>query len=239
MRYRGYYYDAESGFYYASSRYYDPAICRFINADEAALIGANGDFVGLNLFAYCGSNPISRKDSGGYFWETIWDIASVVSSALEVVANPVDPWAWAGLIGDVIDVALPGVGGLGEAVDAVKSTVRVVQGVDNVVDTARTLRRTADAADDIRRATGTYVVLFENGMNYVGKGGFNRAIRSAKKHMSASNNVSAIIWAPTSSQNSAFVAEFLVQTVYGVGDDVAENFNKIWSPGRKLFEILQ
>ena len=32
LRYRGYYYDAETGFYYLQSRYYDPAICRFINA---------------------------------------------------------------------------------------------------------------------------------------------------------------------------------------------------------------
>ena len=34
IRYRGYYYDAETGLYYVSSRYYDPEICRWINADE-------------------------------------------------------------------------------------------------------------------------------------------------------------------------------------------------------------
>ena len=33
LRYRGYYYDTETGFYYVSSRYYDPAIGRWINAD--------------------------------------------------------------------------------------------------------------------------------------------------------------------------------------------------------------
>lgn len=31
LRYRGYYYDAETGFYYLQSRYYDFANCRFIN----------------------------------------------------------------------------------------------------------------------------------------------------------------------------------------------------------------
>ena len=157
----------------------------------------------------------------------------------EVVANPADPWAWAGLIGDVIDVALPCVGGLGEAVDAAKTTVRVVQGADDVVDAARTFRRTADAADDIKKATGMYVVLYENGMNYVGKGGFKRAIKSAKEHMTDANKVSAIIWAPTSSKDSAFVSEYLVQSIFGVGPDVRINFNQIWSPGNTLFQALQ
>ena len=33
FRYRGYYYDNETGFYYLQSRYYDPSTGRFINAD--------------------------------------------------------------------------------------------------------------------------------------------------------------------------------------------------------------
>ena len=33
LRYRGYYYDSESGLYYLQSRYYDPITCRFISAD--------------------------------------------------------------------------------------------------------------------------------------------------------------------------------------------------------------
>ena len=38
FRYRGYYYDTETGLYYLQSRYYDPAICRFINADDTNII---------------------------------------------------------------------------------------------------------------------------------------------------------------------------------------------------------
>ena len=34
FRYRGYYYDTESGLYYLNSRYYDPVTGRFINADS-------------------------------------------------------------------------------------------------------------------------------------------------------------------------------------------------------------
>ena len=64
LRYRGYYYDAETGFYYLQSRYYDPAICRFINADTFATTDANG-FLSANMFAYCENNPVMRLDPDG------------------------------------------------------------------------------------------------------------------------------------------------------------------------------
>ncbi|MFR6646206.1 MAG: RHS repeat-associated core domain-containing protein [Acutalibacteraceae bacterium] len=41
LRYRGYYYDSETGFYYVSSRYYDPEIGRWINADSSDTLTAN------------------------------------------------------------------------------------------------------------------------------------------------------------------------------------------------------
>ncbi len=65
IRYRGYYYDTETGFYYLRSRYYDPAIGRFINADQFASTGQ--DFLGYNMFAYCNNSPVSNKDSEGTF----------------------------------------------------------------------------------------------------------------------------------------------------------------------------
>ena len=76
LRYRGYYYDSETGFYYLQSRYYDPEICRFINADSYASTGDG--FTGLNMFAYCNNNPANRIDPDGhdsYVWEwltTMW-----------------------------------------------------------------------------------------------------------------------------------------------------------------------
>ena len=67
IRYRGYYYDIESGLYYLGSRYYDPETGRFINAD--GLLGANGDILSYNLFAYCSNNPVNFSDPSGYgFW---------------------------------------------------------------------------------------------------------------------------------------------------------------------------
>ena len=63
LRYRGYYYDTETGLYYLNSRYYDPATGRFINAD--AFINANGDLTGFNMYAYCSNNPVMFCDCSG------------------------------------------------------------------------------------------------------------------------------------------------------------------------------
>ena len=72
LRYRGYYYDSETGFYYLQSRYYDPATRRFINADSYASTGQG--FLGYNMFAYCGNNPVRRSDpTGTWFGEDVLD----------------------------------------------------------------------------------------------------------------------------------------------------------------------
>lgn len=62
FRYRGYYYDVETGYYYLQSRYYNPRWGRFLNSDR--IVGSGG-FVGYNLFAYCINNPIVYVDKGG------------------------------------------------------------------------------------------------------------------------------------------------------------------------------
>ena len=64
LRYRGYYYDSETGFYYLQSRYYDPNTCRFINADSYASTGQG--LMGYNMFAYCNNNPIINADPTGH-----------------------------------------------------------------------------------------------------------------------------------------------------------------------------
>ena len=81
LRYRGYYYDAETGFYYLQSRYYDPAICRFINADAYATTNA-GSFLSCNMFAYCGNNPVNRADQSGTFWKEIGSFFNKVGTAI-------------------------------------------------------------------------------------------------------------------------------------------------------------
>ena len=64
IRYKGYYYDAETGFYYLQSRYYDPSICRFINADTYCDTGT-GTTLSTNMFAYCENDPVNNVDVFG------------------------------------------------------------------------------------------------------------------------------------------------------------------------------
>ncbi len=64
LRYRSYYYDTETGFYYLQSRYYDPVTHRFINADVYTSTDSS-NAIACNMFAYCGNNPIAYSDETG------------------------------------------------------------------------------------------------------------------------------------------------------------------------------
>ena len=63
IRYRGYYYDTDSQLYYLQSRYYDPELGRFLNADAFASTGQG--IIGCNMFAYCNNNPVNYIDPAG------------------------------------------------------------------------------------------------------------------------------------------------------------------------------
>ncbi len=77
LRYRGYYYDTDTQLYYLQSRYYDPEVSRFINADAYASTGQG--IVGYNMFAYCNNNPICWKDPTGEWTFNVSLSASVVA----------------------------------------------------------------------------------------------------------------------------------------------------------------
>ena len=87
LRYRGYYYDNETGFYYLQSRYYDPANRRFMNADTYSTTDP-GDAIGCNMFAYCGNNPVMRNDySGDAWWHWVAATVAVVGLAVASVVT--------------------------------------------------------------------------------------------------------------------------------------------------------
>lgn len=59
IRYTGQQYDGLTGQYYLRERYYNPIYGRFMQEDIY-----QGD--GLNLYAYCDSNPVAYYDLSGY-----------------------------------------------------------------------------------------------------------------------------------------------------------------------------
>ena len=118
LRYRGYVYDQETGFYYLNSRYYDPAVGRFINSDEYASTGQG--LLGNNMYAYCQNNPVKHIDSQGTFINTITGavvggIIGAINAAIEgddVLAAAAIGAATGAIAGVAADIAIA-TGGVG------------------------------------------------------------------------------------------------------------------------------
>ena len=153
---------------------------------------------------------------------------SLVISVTEVVINPTSGAAWAGLAADVVCTVVPGLTGGG-------AIVRAATKGDNVVDIAKSVYKAANKAGDIRIATGSYEILYKSNKNYVGKGGFMRAIHSAQRNAKDSDEVVSIIWRRAPDWKTAFIDEYIMQKSRGVlsVNKNATTYNRIWSPGRK------
>ena len=96
IRYRGYYYDNETGYYYLQTRYYNSEWGRFLNADGIACsVGGVG---GNNMFAYCENNPIMFADHGGQFVLTLpailWGVLALESGIAAI--NEMSKIDWSG-----------------------------------------------------------------------------------------------------------------------------------------------
>ena len=87
FRYRSYYFDTETGLYYLQTRYYDPETGRFLNLDS--LDYADPETInGLNLYAYCGNNPVMNTDPEGHFWFTF--LTTIIGAVVGAVVGIVD-----------------------------------------------------------------------------------------------------------------------------------------------------
>ena len=111
LRYRGYYYDNETGYYYLQSRYYDPELGRFISADDFNYLNTNNK-LSINAYIYCNNNPTSKYDSDGHEALALGVLIgfmceAVVYSLLLLVLCMVLP-VIIGLVGE-IDLDLPNI----------------------------------------------------------------------------------------------------------------------------------
>ena len=123
LRYRGYYYDTETGFYYLNSRYYDPETGRFINIDNE-ISGVGGNPLGYNMFAYCGNNPVNREDSFGNWPKWLTGVVNVVSGTLQTAAGI--------LVGSTI--GWTGFGAVAAGFLIINGSATVFQGVGQIVN---------------------------------------------------------------------------------------------------------
>ena len=82
LRYRGYYYDSETGLYYLKSRFYDPATGRFVNADS--ITDGSAGLLATNLYAYAANNPVNNSDPTGH-----WIIKDAIKWVAKNIARPV------------------------------------------------------------------------------------------------------------------------------------------------------
>ena len=131
FRYRSYYYDEETNLYYLNSRYYDPQLGRFINADDISILSEGKDFFnGLNLYAYCGNNPINNTDeSGNAWWDKFWkgllNVLSVVVVAAAVIGLTALSIATAGASSVLLSVAI-GVTAMSTASGAISGAISAI-----------------------------------------------------------------------------------------------------------------
>ena len=80
IRYRSYYYDFETEWYFLNTRYYSPDMCRFINADGYVQTGQS--VLDKNMFSYCLNNPANMLDQDGDF--AGWLVALLVIGAFSL-----------------------------------------------------------------------------------------------------------------------------------------------------------
>ena len=172
FRYRGYYYDTETGFYYLQTRYYDPTICRFINADDYELVADLASSMQLNMYAYCGNNPVMCIDPTGCFWDYIFDAIFLVWGIHDVIQNPNDWTNWVALGIDVIFAVVPFVttgGGkvvkLGNLADDVTDFSKVTV-IGETMSRVQTVSQFVNAADNLYEGFTHY-----NRLSSLGKGG--------------------------------------------------------------------
>ena len=116
FRYRKYVYDPETGLYCLGSRYYDPEVGRFVNADDFETLTYQMDSVqGKNLYQYCFNNPINMQDEDGGWPKWVTEVAigigAIVIGAAAVAATAgVKTAAISGAIGAVVGASTSVVG---------------------------------------------------------------------------------------------------------------------------------
>nr|MBQ8890141.1 hypothetical protein [Clostridia bacterium] len=140
IRYRGYYYDRETKLYHVGARYYSSEFRRWISPDTTEYLDPQS-VNGLNLYCYCGNDPVNRYDPSGHAWDWVLDVASVAWSLFDFIKKP--SWENAGWL--ALDVVL----GIIPFVPAIGKGLKGLSKVDDIVDIGKGVNRLDDVHDAI------------------------------------------------------------------------------------------
>ena len=119
--YKGYIYDVETQLYWVSSRYYSPELCRWISPDSIEYLDSQS-INGLNLYAYCGNDPVNRFDPTGHAFISVLvglGIAALIGAGIGAASYTAGQlidyaitgdfeWSWGGFIGSTVGGAIGG-----------------------------------------------------------------------------------------------------------------------------------
>lgn len=232
FRYRGYYYDVETGFYYLKSRYYDPETGRFISQDSIDYADPEA-INGLNLYAYCGNNPVMNVDPTGTFFLAcllvgliVGAIAGAVIGGVQAAEAGYTGWDLVGAIfmGAVIGGAFGAIAGalvgLGGAM--IGSGLSAISGAGGLLALAGGGTAAAVAAGGVVSA-GLGAVVVGGGLAIAGVG-INVLF---SKHNPGMSNKPPVSWTDIDEgvkiynqfgKNSEKATEYLLNNKYGIGN---------------------
>ena len=190
---------------------------------------------GLNLYIYCGNDPINRVDSSGHFWDYVFDFIFIALGIYDFIKDP--SWEKAGLL--VLDIGLavlPFIPAISAArhlskIDNVFDTANAINKIDNVSDATNAFRY-ADDVIDSGQEIGTYLLKDSKGnVIYVGKGTRKRMEQSKKLKKAPSCD-----FYKAKNLDIAFANEAYFMSLYGGAQSMNKGtklLNKINSPGLK------
>ena len=122
IRYRGYYFDTETGFYWVQTRYYNPEWCRWISPDTLDYLDPETSH-GLNLYTYCGNDPVNFTDPSGHFalisfliglgigaaiGASLGAVSYTIGQAVDYARTGEFNWSWGGFVGSILGGAIGG-----------------------------------------------------------------------------------------------------------------------------------
>lgn len=121
----------------------------------------------LNLYNYCGSNPIAYEDSTGHFWETAFDVASLAWSAYDFIKKPnlvnglflawdvaalVAPFVPGSYVAKGIKLVSKGTKYLSKALKSTKKLTKTAKAIDKVYDTSKAIKKAKQAVKSAESA---------------------------------------------------------------------------------------